>query len=75
MGSEITDASDVPVRLDEPAASSLRLGLADWTVDTGSQLVRASAVRALDREPIVPARLGSARLCSARLGPAGCASP
>lgn len=61
MGSEANDAGEVPVSIDDAAASALRADLAAWTVPTVSQLVGDRAVRALDREQIVPARLAARR--------------
>ncbi len=61
MGSEANKAGELPVHLDYAAASALRADLAGWTVDTVSQLVGDRAVRALDREQIVPARLEARR--------------
>ncbi len=61
MGSEVNDAEGLPVSIDEATASSLRADLAEWTVDTVSHLVGDRAVRALDREQIVPARLAARR--------------
>ncbi|WP_291380356.1 methyltransferase [Demequina sp.] len=59
MGSEAKDASTLPVAIDDAAALSLRADLVQWTVDAVSALVGDSAVRALDREQIVPARLAA----------------
>ncbi len=61
MGGDVNDASKVPVSIDEATASSLRADLADWTVEGVSRLVGDSAVRALDREQVVPARLAARR--------------
>ncbi len=45
--------------LDLASADSLRADLAPWTVDAVAQLVGDRAVRALDREQLVPARLAA----------------
>lgn len=61
MGSERSRGGEAPVRLDDAAASSLRADLAGWSVDAVSRVVGDSAVRALDREQIVPARRAARR--------------
>jgi len=48
-----------PVNLTGAAASHLRLDLDGWTVDAIAELVGERAVRALDREQLVPARLAA----------------
>lgn len=50
-----------PPTIDASAASALRADLTEWTVDAVSQLVGDVAVRALDREQIMPARLAARR--------------
>jgi methylase of polypeptide subunit release factors len=61
MGGEARPADESPVTMTDAEASSLRADLVQWTVDAVSQLVGDSAVRALDREQIVPARLAARR--------------
>lgn len=61
MGSDRSQTGDSPITIDDDAASALRADLAGWTVDEVSRLVGDSAVRALDREQIVPARLAARR--------------
>ncbi len=61
MGSRANDAGQPPVSIDADAASSLQVDLFGWTVDAVSRLVGDRAVRALDREQIVPARLAARR--------------
>ena len=45
--------------LSPDAATALRSDLAEWTVESVSELVGDRAVRALDREQLVPARLAA----------------
>ena len=47
------------IALDAAAAEALRADLGGWTVDTISVLVGNSAVRALDREQLLPARVAA----------------
>src|SRR5690606_37672032 len=56
-----------PVTLTGADASVLRDVLADWTVDSVSALVGDRAVRALDREQVVPARRAAERAGSDRV--------
>lgn len=48
-----------PVRLDPADADALREALAAWTVDATAELVGDRAVRALEREQVMPARLAA----------------
>ena len=52
-------SSSAAPSLSPDAVAALRSDLAEWTVDAVSQLVGDRAVRALDREQLVPARLAA----------------